>query len=88
MLLWTNESYSSSLAFWTYVASFNDCFKPNLLYYFSWPQVIDELLDDMYLPSMRSGGNWLTWPFKVIDLKEIANLGEERRLNRRGVMSL
>ncbi|KAF9466370.1 hypothetical protein BDZ94DRAFT_1281005 [Collybia nuda] len=69
MLLWTNESYSSNLAFWT------------------WPQVVDELLEDMYLPNMRSGGNWLTWPFKVIDLKEIANLGEERRLKRHGITS-
>ncbi|KAG6810296.1 hypothetical protein H0H92_012520 [Tricholoma furcatifolium] len=50
--------------------------------FWSWPQLMDELLEDMELPSMRSGGNWLTWPFKVIDLKEIANLGEERRLKR------
>ncbi|KAF8875649.1 FAD/NAD-P-binding domain-containing protein [Infundibulicybe gibba] len=61
MLLWTNESYSSNLAFWT------------------WPQVTDELLEDMHLPSRRSGGNWLTWPFKVIDVKEIRSLAEERR---------
>lgn len=47
-----------------------------------WPQAMDELLDDMGLPSMRSGGNWLTWPFKVISPAEIKNLGEERRAKR------
>lgn len=31
---------------------------------------------------MRSGGNGLTWPFKVIDLKEIAHLKEERDAKR------
>jgi len=36
----------------------------------------------MHLPSHRSGGNWFTWPFKVIKLDEIATLGEER-LQRR-----
>lgn len=87
MLLWTNESYSSNLAFWTYVAELLRAYYTHLLLSpsFSWPQAVDELLEDMYLPSMRSGGNWLTWPFKVIDLKEIVNLGEERRLKRRGV---
>ncbi|KAL0960490.1 hypothetical protein HGRIS_005530 [Hohenbuehelia grisea] len=64
MLLWTNESYSSNLAFWT------------------WPQVVDEILDDMELPSLRSGGNWITWPFKVIDLREIETLKEERDAKR------
>ncbi|KAG5219707.1 FAD/NAD(P)-binding domain-containing protein [Salix suchowensis] len=63
MLLWTNESYSSNLAF------------------FTWPQVVDEILEDLELPSLRSGGNWLTWPFRVIDLAEIATLREERMLN-------
>ena len=32
----------------------------------------------MGLPVMRSGGNALTWPFKVIDIKEIKYLKEER----------
>ena len=36
----------------------------------------------MELPSLRSGGNWLTWPFKVIDLQEIATLKEERDAKR------
>jgi hypothetical protein len=37
----------------------------------------------MALPAMRSGGNWLTWPFKVIDLREISTLKEERDAKRR-----
>ncbi|KAL4071253.1 hypothetical protein V8B97DRAFT_2043915 [Scleroderma yunnanense] len=48
----------------------------------SWPQVMDELLDDMGLPSMRGCGNWLTWPFKVISPAEIKDLSEERRARR------
>ena len=48
----------------------------------SWPQVVDELLEDMYLRSHRSGGSWYNWIFKVIDLKEIATLGEERQAIR------
>ena len=40
---------------------------------------MDELLRDMHLRAWRSGGNWLTWPFKVIDLSQIATLGEERK---------
>jgi len=47
-----------------------------------WPQAMDELLDDMGLPSMRSGGNWLTWPFKVISPAEIKDLGKERHAKR------
>ena len=43
---------------------------------------MDELLDDMGVASMRSGGNWVTWPFKVISVDEIATLGEERREKR------
>ncbi|CAA7266095.1 unnamed protein product [Cyclocybe aegerita] len=70
MCSWVNESYSSTLDFWT------------------WPQAVDELLEDMHLPSMRSSGNFFTWPFKVIDLKEISTLGEERRANRERARSL
>ncbi|KAF8551014.1 FAD/NAD(P)-binding domain-containing protein [Imleria badia] len=50
--------------------------------FWSWPQAMDELLDDMGLLSMRSGGNWLTWPFKTITVDEIATLREERRARR------
>ncbi|KAF9523127.1 hypothetical protein CPB83DRAFT_799685 [Crepidotus variabilis] len=50
--------------------------------FWSWPQAVDELLEDMYLPSCRSGGNWLTWAFQVIDLKEISTLTEERQVKR------
>lgn len=48
----------------------------------SWPQYTDELLEDMGLDSERSGGNWLTWPFKVIDVSEIEHLSEERKRKR------
>ncbi|KAJ6620258.1 FAD/NAD-P-binding domain-containing protein [Mycena sp. CBHHK59/15] len=51
--------------------------------FWTWPQHSDELLEDMYLPSMRSGGNWFTWPFKVISIDELATLHEEREANRR-----
>ena len=47
-----------------------------------WPQHADDLLEDMGLPIMRSGGNALTWPFKVVDLKEISTLKEERDAKR------
>ncbi|EKM52446.1 uncharacterized protein PHACADRAFT_149103 [Phanerochaete carnosa HHB-10118-sp] len=47
-----------------------------------WPQLADTLLQDMDLPIMRSGGNWFTWPFKVLDLKEIEYLEEERIAKR------
>ncbi|KJA15628.1 hypothetical protein HYPSUDRAFT_48150 [Hypholoma sublateritium FD-334 SS-4] len=50
--------------------------------FWTWPQAADELLEDMHVPSQRSGGNWLTWPFRVVDLSEIAMLGEERRTIR------
>ncbi|KAF6749420.1 hypothetical protein DFP72DRAFT_819004 [Ephemerocybe angulata] len=45
-------------------------------------QAADEMLEDMYLPSMRSGGNWLTWLFKPISIDELGTLGEERSRKR------
>lgn len=50
--------------------------------FWNWPQYTDQLLEDMSLPSMRSGGNWLTWPFKVINIQEIKDLKEEREVLR------
>jgi hypothetical protein len=47
-----------------------------------WPQYCDEILEDMKLPSWRSGGNGLTWPFKVVNVKEIETLTEERIVRR------
>ena len=47
-----------------------------------WPQIADTLLEDMDLPIFRSGGNWLTWPFAVVDLKEIEHLTKERKDKR------
>ncbi|KAI9460710.1 FAD/NAD-P-binding domain-containing protein [Russula earlei] len=52
--------------------------------FWTWPQLVDELLEDMGVRAMRSGGNWLTWPFKVVDLDEISSLKEERDAKRRG----
>ncbi|KAL0945707.1 hypothetical protein HGRIS_014855 [Hohenbuehelia grisea] len=49
----------------------------------SWPQAVDEILEDMELPSMRSGGNWLTWPLRATNIKEIATLKEERDTKRK-----
>ncbi|KAI0309945.1 hypothetical protein OF83DRAFT_1179060 [Amylostereum chailletii] len=46
--------------------------------FWTWPQHVDDLLEDMGLPVMRSGGNWLTWPFKVVDLDEIRGLKGKR----------
>ncbi|RDB30952.1 FAD-containing monooxygenase EthA [Hypsizygus marmoreus] len=53
--------------------------------FWNWPQAIDELLEDMGLRTRRSGGNWLTWPFQVIDTSEIADLREERMAKREGI---
>ncbi|KXN85055.1 putative flavin-containing monooxygenase 1 [Leucoagaricus sp. SymC.cos] len=50
--------------------------------FWTWPQAVDDLLEDMQLPVIRSGGNWLTWAFKVVDLREIASLADERRVRR------
>ncbi|EJF62217.1 hypothetical protein DICSQDRAFT_169248 [Dichomitus squalens LYAD-421 SS1] len=36
------------------------------LAFWSWSQHADDDLEDMGLPIMRSGGNAITWPFKVI----------------------
>ncbi|TDL14979.1 FAD/NAD-P-binding domain-containing protein, partial [Rickenella mellea] len=50
--------------------------------FWSWAQAADELLEDMSVPIMRTGGNWLTFPFKVVSTAEIENLGAERASNR------
>ncbi|TFK22020.1 FAD/NAD(P)-binding domain-containing protein [Coprinopsis marcescibilis] len=47
--------------------------------HFAWPQAMDDLLEDMYLPSVRSGGSWLTWLVSPISIDELAPLGEERK---------
>lgn len=68
--------------------SLSTCYRPiytaktDCKYSYRWPQHVDDLLEDMGLAVMRSGGNGLTWPFKVIDLKEIAHLKEERDAKR------
>ncbi|TBU39199.1 hypothetical protein BD309DRAFT_454467 [Dichomitus squalens] len=52
------------------------------LAFWSWSQHADDLLEDMGLPIMRSGGNAITWPFKVVSLEEISTLKEERDAKR------
>ena len=83
-LLWINESYSSNFVFFTWVPGFclysTLCSLDPIIY--SWPQVCDELLDDMGLRSQRSGGSWITWPFKIINVNEIEDLAEERKAKR------
>ncbi|CAL1698410.1 unnamed protein product [Somion occarium] len=59
----------------------NESYSSDLAFW-SWPQVVSTLLEDMSLPSWRSGGNWFTWPFKPIDLEEIACLKQERDQKR------
>ncbi|KAI0302909.1 FAD/NAD-P-binding domain-containing protein [Multifurca ochricompacta] len=54
------------------------------VWFWTWPQFVDDLLEDMGVPSMRSGGNWLTWLFKAVDLDEIIDLKAERDAKRRG----
>ncbi|KAI0371492.1 FAD/NAD(P)-binding domain-containing protein [Pilatotrama ljubarskyi] len=52
------------------------------LTFMAWPQYSDDLLEDMGLRVMRSGGNALNWPFKVVDLDELKTLKEERDARR------
>ncbi|KAL1742696.1 hypothetical protein HDZ31DRAFT_42667 [Schizophyllum fasciatum] len=59
----------------------NESYSGNVAFW-AWPHIIDDLLEDMGLPIFRSGGNWLTWPFKVINVRELATLKEERRAIR------
>ncbi|KAI0044474.1 FAD/NAD-P-binding domain-containing protein [Auriscalpium vulgare] len=56
--------------------------------FWTWPQWNDDLLADMGLKTRRSGGNCLTWPFKVVRLNEIANLKDERDAKRRSERDL
>ncbi|KAK0441063.1 FAD/NAD-P-binding domain-containing protein [Armillaria borealis] len=72
---WMRKRYPDQLLWLNESYSSHVCFL-------AWPQYIDELLGDMGLRSMRSGGNWLTWAFKVIDVQEIATLKEERDAQR------
>ncbi|KAF9078184.1 hypothetical protein BDP27DRAFT_1413103 [Rhodocollybia butyracea] len=73
---WLRKRYPGTLL-WA-----NESYSSNLAFW-TWPQTIDELLKDMGLATYRSGGNWLTWPFKVIELTEIEHLKEERDAMRK-----
>ncbi|KAJ7643962.1 FAD/NAD-P-binding domain-containing protein [Roridomyces roridus] len=72
---WIHQRYPGALE------SFNESCSSDIVFW-TWPQYVDRLLEEMGVPSMRSGGNWLTWPFQVIDVDEINTLTEERRRKR------
>ncbi|KDQ09323.1 hypothetical protein BOTBODRAFT_148267 [Botryobasidium botryosum FD-172 SS1] len=72
---WLKQRYPGTFA------CVNESYSSNVAFW-SWPQLVDELLEDMDLPAMRSGGSWLTWPFKVNNISQIATVGEERRQKR------
>jgi dimethylaniline monooxygenase (N-oxide forming) len=84
MLGYANEAYAADMAMFGYVQTQYGCTWELTAAFIRdrWPQIVDTLLEDMSLPIMRSGGSWLTWPFAVIDLKEIEKLKEERELKR------
>ena len=80
-----NNSHTSNIGFWGYVSVCLHFRRIRFRWGFSglrWPQVTDDLLEDMGLEVMRSGGNWLTWPFRVVQIKEVAGLKEERDARR------
>ncbi|KAI0832857.1 FAD/NAD(P)-binding domain-containing protein [Trametes gibbosa] len=52
------------------------------LAFMGWPQYTDDLLEDMGLPILRSGGNAFTWPFRPVRSEELATLKEERDMRR------
>ncbi|KAF9034318.1 hypothetical protein BJ165DRAFT_1512908 [Panaeolus papilionaceus] len=74
---WMKFRYPDSISW------INDSYSTSLDFW-TWPQAADQLLDDMYVRSGRSGGNWLNWAIKVIDLNEISTLTAERRQLREG----
>jgi len=75
------SSLIPNLAVWTPLSAWAHMYD---LSHHSWPQFVDDLLEDMGVRAMRSGGNWLSWPFKIIDLDEISTLKAERdHINRR-----
>ncbi|KAJ7505110.1 FAD/NAD-P-binding domain-containing protein [Mycena galericulata] len=72
---WIRRRYPGALT------GVNESYTADIAFW-TWPQYTDRLLDEMGLRNMRSGGNWFTWPFKVIDLKEIKTLAQERTQRR------
>ncbi|KAG6381876.1 hypothetical protein JVT61DRAFT_491 [Boletus reticuloceps] len=74
-VVWLSKRYPETLS-WV-----NESYSSGIAL-FTWPQTMDELLDDMGLPNMRSVGNWITWPLKAFSVDEIATLREERHTKR------
>ena len=86
-LNWTGDSNATAVNFWSYVllrgvAQLSGDSR-DIVLYCRWPQLADDLLEDMGLPAQRNGGGWLTWPFKPVNIAELANLKEERDAKRR-----
>ena len=67
----------------------NYCFALSTLqsnvHFDSYAQAADDLLEDMHLPIIRSGGNWFNWVFKTINISELASLTQERAEKRANV---
>ncbi|KAH8112131.1 FAD/NAD-P-binding domain-containing protein [Phellopilus nigrolimitatus] len=72
---WLRRRYPGMLS-WV-----NESYSSGIAFW-NYPQLVDDLLEDMGLPIMRGGRNWFTWPFKVIDLREIEHLHDERLAKR------
>ena len=87
LLNWSGDSNASAVAFLTYVIirDLSGAHRTSIVLWCRWPQLADQLLEDMGLPSNRSGGNWLTWLFKPVDLDELVHLKEERDAMRRAL---
>ncbi|EJD48218.1 FAD/NAD(P)-binding domain-containing protein [Auricularia subglabra TFB-10046 SS5] len=71
----------------TVLAWVNESYSSGIAFW-TWPQYIDQLLADMGLRTGRSGGNWLTWPFRVVSNAEITTLSHERRMKRESYCDL
>ncbi|KAJ7471464.1 FAD/NAD-P-binding domain-containing protein [Mycena galericulata] len=72
---WIRRRYPGTLTF------VNESYTADIAFW-TYPQHADRLLEQMGLQSMRSGGNWFTWPFKAIDSEELKTLAEERSQRR------
>ncbi|KAH7924190.1 FAD/NAD(P)-binding domain-containing protein [Leucogyrophana mollusca] len=55
----------------------NESFSTRINFW-DYPQLVDDLLEEMSLPIMRTGGNWFTWPFIPLSTQEFKTLGAER----------
>ncbi|TFK60203.1 FAD/NAD(P)-binding domain-containing protein [Pluteus cervinus] len=73
---WMRKRYPTALTM------INESYSSGIAFW-TWPQAMDELLEDMNCVSWRSCGSSWSWPFKVIEVEEIKHLGKERQAKRR-----